>query len=155
MYRCKSCGVLRDFQPQLSEVCETCWSNQGWERITVETAKEPLPMIRQGDVLLIKVAEIPESAKPVKRDNGRLVLAHGEATGHAHVIDSPPEEAVLLTDKENRRFLNLVRDSVLKHEEHTNLHVPAGKYQQIPQREWVDSMNQAEPDRGEVRPVFD
>lgn len=112
-------------------------------------------MIRQGDVLLIKVAEIPESAKPVKRDNGRLVLAHGEATGHAHVIDSPPEEAVLLTDKENRRFLNLVRDSVLKHEEHTNLHVPAGKYQQIPQREWVDSMNQAEPDRGEVRPVFD
>ena len=42
---------------------------------------------RQGDVLLIPTDSIPEGTKPAKRDSrGRLVLAEGEVTGHAHVI---------------------------------------------------------------------
>ena len=41
---------------------------------------------RQGDVGLIPVASLPDGAKKVPRDKGRIVLAYGEVTGHAHAI---------------------------------------------------------------------
>lgn len=119
------------------------------------TESKALPMIRQGDVLLVKVGVLPPNTKTVKRDNGKLILAYGEATGHTHRVDSPPEEATLFTDADNNRFLQILKDSKLVHEEHTDLHLPAGIYQQVPQQEWQDSMNQREPERGTTRPVFD
>ena len=96
-------------------------------------------MIRQGDVLLIEVNSIPENAKAARRDKGRLVLAYGEITGHAHVVDAPPEEATLLTDADNRRFLRLMANATLVHEEHAAVLLPAGNYQQIRQQEWDES----------------
>lgn len=44
---------------------------------------------RQGDILLIPIESVPEGATPVALENGRYVLAHGEVTGHAHVIATP------------------------------------------------------------------
>ena len=41
---------------------------------------------RQGDVLVIRVDDVPSSAVSVPRDAGRLVLAYGEVTGHAHAV---------------------------------------------------------------------
>ena len=75
------------------------------------------------------------------RDNGRLVLAHGEATGHAHVIDAPVERATLLTTRENERFLRIVGSvaAPLVHEEHARIEVAPGLYRQVPQQEWTDS----------------
>lgn len=89
---------------------------------------------RQGDVLLVRVDAIP-AGTPVPRDRGRLVLAYGEVTGHAHVIDAPPESAVL-TAAEERRFLRLVADVPLVHEEHGTITVPAGAYEVRTQYEW-------------------
>ena len=43
-------------------------------------------MIRQGDVLIVPVEEIPATVEAVERENGCIILAHGEATGHAHKI---------------------------------------------------------------------
>ena len=46
-------------------------------------------MFRQGDVLLVPVRpeRLPGHARPLPRDaRGRLVLALGEATGHAHAV---------------------------------------------------------------------
>jgi hypothetical protein len=43
-------------------------------------------MYRQGDVLIIPVYSVPGNLAPVARENGRIVLADGEATGHAHAI---------------------------------------------------------------------
>ena len=40
----------------------------------------------QGDVLIRQVANVPQEAKPVGRDDERVVLAYGEVTGHAHAI---------------------------------------------------------------------
>ena len=40
---------------------------------------------------------IPEAAKPVARDHGRVVLAYGEATGHAHAIASAGRHAAPAT----------------------------------------------------------
>lgn len=97
-------------------------------------------MIRQGDVLLVEVDELPEGTTIVPRDNGRLVLAYGEVTGHAHVVDAPPAEATLLTTKENARFLQLVSAAPLVHEEHATIELAPGVYRQVPQEEWSDSM---------------
>src|SRR5258708_19796990 len=49
-------------------------------------------LYRQGDVLIIPVEWIPEKLDPVDRENGRVVLAHGEVTGHAPAImaQAPP-----------------------------------------------------------------
>ena len=91
----------------------------------------------QGDVALIPVVSIPAGAREVPRDHGRLVLAYGEVTGHAHVIDAPPSEATLLTDAEQRTFLRLVSDAPLVHEEHGRIELSAGTYRVIRQREWL------------------
>jgi len=96
---------------------------------------------RQGDVLLIE-QPLPRSWLPVRlskvaRDAGRLVLAYGEVTGHAHVIDAPESEATLLSDKDNQRFLNLVRDVDLVHEEHDTIKVPKGTYRVVQQEQFV------------------
>lgn len=96
-------------------------------------------IVRQGDILLRPVAEIPKGAREVPRDAGRLVLAYGEVTGHAHVIDAPPEEATLLSVGERARFVRLMRDVDLRHEEHDTLSLPAGTYQVIQQRVWTDA----------------
>ena len=44
-------------------------------------------VFRQGDVLLTAVPKLPLGAKELQRDeHNRIVLAYGEATGHAHAI---------------------------------------------------------------------
>lgn len=45
---------------------------------------------RQGDVVLVKVDELPAGLIETKRDDiGRIVLAHGESSGHSHSIRDP------------------------------------------------------------------
>ena len=99
---------------------------------------------RQGDVLLHEVDSIPATAQIAERDAGRLVLAYGEVSGRAHVIDAPDEQATLLTIAENERFLRLVADVDLVHEEHASIHLPAGLYQVVRQRVWTDADADAE-----------
>ena len=96
-------------------------------------------MYRQGDVLVRRVTSIPERATPVERDAGRIILAYGEVTGHAHAIKAPEAEATLLSVSANERFLRLLRDVDLVHEEHTTIHLPAGDYQVTRQRVWTDA----------------
>ena len=94
---------------------------------------------RQGDILLRRVRAIPEGLAVVPRDAGRIVLAYGEVTGHAHAISAPEVEATLLSASENRRFLRLMRDVDLRHEEHATIDLPAGDYEVIQQRVWTDA----------------
>ena len=98
-------------------------------------APETAPaMVRQGDVLLVPVDVIPASAKPVARDRGRVVLAYGEATGHAHAI-------VVLgghpTPDDIQRYLRLTAVATLQHEEHGPIAIAPGTYRVVIQREYV------------------
>lgn len=92
--------------------------------------------IRQGDILLIPVDEIP---KGLPRHEGRLILARGEAHNHAHVIDDPA--AVLWGDELDARFLEVTAEVDLVHtsnpKDHDTLAVPAGFYQVRRQREYT------------------
>ena len=56
-------------------------------------------MYRQGDVAIFTADEyaaifgsVPEKGTRVDRDKGRVVLAYGEVTGHAHAIAAPEAE---------------------------------------------------------------
>lgn len=101
-------------------------------------AKTPRPtMYRQGDVLLVAIGRLPSGLEPITREEGRIVLAHGEATGHAHAIDH--EAAEFFTARESgRRFLRLpVEGIALLHEEHAPVPLPAGLYEVRRQREYT------------------
>lgn len=95
-------------------------------------------MFRQGDVLIIPLDVIPEQERlePVGRDEGRLVLAHGEMTGHAHIIET--EGAALFRDPIRMAvFLIVTGDPVmLEHDEHDTVVLPPGNYRVVRQREY-------------------
>lgn len=90
-------------------------------------------MYRQGDVLVVEVSEVPEDKKSVKRQEGRLVLAEGEATGHAHAIRSQNAKMYAAVAG---MFLVLKKAAELVHEEHGKIDLPPGNYQVIRQREY-------------------
>lgn len=96
---------------------------------------------RQGDVLVVPIESIPSGLAEVPRDNGRLVLAYGEATGHAHVVDG---EAVLLAAdvaELDERFLHIEQEAQLVHDEHDTITLPAGDYIVRRQREYAPEAN--------------
>jgi hypothetical protein len=86
---------------------------------------------QQGDVL-IKTDEdlvLPADAKPVEPKGGRLILAEGEATGHAHAIEAC-DEAQLFCTPAGELFLQVTGEKpvTVKHEEHKAVEVPPGTY---------------------------
>lgn len=109
---------------------------------------------RQGDVCIVPVAELAKdidltSMKPVARDHGRVVLAYGEVTGHAHAIHDAdvdlfaPGEASILAE----RYLRIgAGGATVVHEDHAPIALPEGLYEVRHQREY-------EPD--EIRRVAD
>jgi hypothetical protein len=97
-------------------------------------------MYRQGDMLLIPVdpAQLPTRPAPEDRDTrGRLILAHGEATGHAHVVSAPGAQLLADSDEVDRRFLLLATQALLTHDEHAPIPLPAGAYRVVRQREYT------------------
>ncbi|BCY11150.1 hypothetical protein [Actinoplanes sp. L3-i22] len=105
-------------------------------------------MYRQGDVLIIPVArgELPACA-PLPRDRrGRMVLARGEATGHAHVVGGPGVQLLADLDDPELMFLAVPQHARVSHEEHGPIPLPSGDYRVVRQREYVP---------GSFRPVAD
>lgn len=94
----------------------------------------PRRMIRQGDVLLIEVDCIPENAIEVEREDGNVVIAHGEVTGHTHHFK---EDTVTQLSHGIARYLNAPEGATLVHEEHSPLEIPAGFYEIRHQREYT------------------
>lgn len=111
-----------------------------------------LKQIRQGDVQLQQVAKLPDGCTEVLTDNGRrIVLAYGEATGHAHAIsdhidhsqpaDEITENAIaraqakarLLVAPNGERYLDVTRTVTLRHEEH-DAHILAPGVYRLPRQ---------------------
>lgn len=94
-------------------------------------------MIRQGDVLVVPTTTIPADATPVARDQGRVILAYGEVTGHAHALTEP--DAQLWETPDGRRYLKVEAEAKLHHEEHSTLPIAPGVHEVIIQREYDDA----------------
>lgn len=108
---------------------------EGDGEAAVLPAGPPVPLqYRQGDVFLLAVPRIPDDAKSVAREDGRLVLAHGEVTGHAHAVAAPDAR---LLDHEGARYLAVATAAVLTHEEHAPIALPPGTFRVVIQREYV------------------
>lgn len=90
---------------------------------------------RQGDVLIHRVKKITTKDE-IKRDNGRVVLAYGEVTGHAHAIT---DESVTQYQSDAGVTALEIKTAValLKHEEHGTISIPKGKYRVTRQREYT------------------
>lgn len=105
--------------------------------------------LRQGDVLLVRVADsrITKAHKEVPRENGRVVVALGESSMHAHVFRDP---GVCMLRREGAG--QDVREDVIRvlglcdllteggelapgKPRHTPVSVPPGTYQLVIQRE--------------------
>ena len=105
-------------------------------------------MYRQGDVLLVPVEAMPDGLYAMDHEGGRVVLALGEATGHAHAITD--DGATLYSDdpvakrESNVVYLRVRRPAALLHEEHSQIDLPPGVYHVVRQRQWSD---QEEPIR--------
>jgi hypothetical protein len=91
--------------------------------------------IRQGDVFLERIDAIPKSTTTVPLENGRLILAHGEATGHAHVIKA--KRAKLTVTATGERFLRVMTAGELVHNEHDAIPVAKGNYRVVRQKEYA------------------
>ena len=100
---------------------------------------------RQGDILFVKQDEKP-SGNIIPRDpHNRIVVAEGEATGHAHAIH---EENVTMYRDEvlDRAWVVVDGTADVVHEEHDTVTLDAGTWTVVYQRQYV---------RGQVRRVLD
>ncbi|MBW1596681.1 hypothetical protein [Streptomyces sp. JJ38] len=99
-------------------------------------------MYRQGDVLIVPVTEsaVParllDAAGEPRDARGRLVLALGEVTGHAHAVQGPGR---LLGESgaSGPRLLHLPEGGRVVHEEHAPIPLPRGWYRVMRQREYA------------------
>jgi len=111
---------------------------------------QKLLQLRQGDVQIQQVAKLPAGCTEVPPEGNRIVLAHGEVTGHAHAIydhitrrevtpgaaDEIAEAAIaraqskarLLIAPNGERYLEVTETVNLRHEEHTAHALPPGIY---------------------------
>lgn len=101
---------------------------------------------RQGDLLFVKVDYVPSFHIKQKH----LIIAEGEATGHKHEIIG---DTAILFEPENRttdrmsagnvrnnnKFLRILENSDVIHNEHDTITLPKGIYQVIQQREYTPS----------------
>lgn len=97
-------------------------------------------MYRQGDILIKPVVEIPATVTETA-----LVLAYGEATGHAHRLTG---DGLVFRDPESQRLFVRVMGAgaTVVHEEHKTITLQPGLYEVVGQREYAP---------GEIRRVAD
>jgi hypothetical protein len=95
---------------------------------------------RQGDVLIEQVKSRTPTGAAIN-DRGRVILAYGEVTGHAHevlsadAIDALPP-AQLFEESDGTRYLFVDRPCLLTHQEHGPIAIAPGCYKVTRQREY-------------------
>lgn len=92
---------------------------------------------RQGDVLLTRIDNLPPTARPLRPEQERVVLAYGEVTGHAHAMGAA-RVCYFRDDGGRRAFIQVSGDgpTALSHEEHRTIPVEPGLYEVTQQREY-------------------
>jgi hypothetical protein len=107
--------------------------------MTADDKKGDHMQYRQGDLLIETVEdedEGPAKREPVAREDGLLILAYGEATGHTHAIADRNAEAYT-TDDARVAIREIVAQVRLEHQEHDAIVLPAGRYTVTRQREYA------------------
>lgn len=90
-----------------------------------------LKIYRQGDILFKKVPTLPSQLKE-KQDK---VVAEGEVTGHAHILDNGALYESLNSD--SILFIKSDQKTRIVHDEHLPIKLEPGNYEVIRQREYL------------------
>jgi hypothetical protein len=103
----------------------------------MKTNKTSQLIYRQGDVLIQRIGSLPEDRKKLDRENGRVVLAHGEVTGHHHSLVDAEVDLYSSPADVGVTFLE-VREAMvaLTHQEHETINLPTGVYKVTRQRQY-------------------
>lgn len=96
-------------------------------------------MIVQGDVFFTRVRKMPEKAALKRKGPRGYVIAEGEATGHAHVI----EDEVELYEKDGVLYLKTPREVHVRHEEHKPVTLSPGLWKVGRVREYDPFLQEA------------
>ena len=90
---------------------------------------------RQGDVLIERVSTPTPAQEPNKEKRfKRIVLAEGEATGHAHALEV---DAADWWKDGDAQFVSVSKPAKVVHDEHGVINLPAGTYRITRQREYT------------------
>ncbi len=98
--------------------------------------KRTFKQYRQGDVLLVEIDQPSRTGKPINPEDGRIILARGELSGHAHAIRECDAKAKFFEGEGDRRSLLMTEISRLEHEEHGAIVLEPGWYEVRRQREY-------------------
>ena len=95
----------------------------------------------QGDVYFTRInTGVPDNAKLVQPENGKLIVTHSE-TGHHHVVDASKAKMYSLPDDIMKCLLVVDQPVVLEHLRHYDTHEPIlftpGTYLVRRQREYT------------------
>jgi hypothetical protein len=90
---------------------------------------------RQGDVFVVSCDTPKEALTELKPDKGRVILAYGEVTGHAHAL-SPKHVKLYDVKGWVERLLVVTKATALMHEEHGRIELPPGNYKVRIQKEY-------------------
>lgn len=97
----------------------------------------------QGDLMIVKVDELPKGYELAKAENGKFIVAHSE-TGHHHVIEADAEVQYWVDPKNMFKAYLVVEKAIgvmLEHcrsfDTHKPIHIPKGTYELRRQREYV------------------
>lgn len=101
---------------------------------------------QQGDVVMMVRSAVPGDAKPVAPGARGYVLAEGEATGHAHVIEATPDVEVY--ERDGVLWIKVADSATVTHEEHLPQTLSPGVYE-------VRRVVEVDPFEDEVRAVMD
>lgn len=91
---------------------------------------------RQGDVLLVATKPTTEKKKVLKAEDGKLILARGEATGHHHSVAE--QDGVLYENEHGLTELEIqAAVAPFVHPEHKEIELPRRTYRVVRQREYM------------------
>jgi hypothetical protein len=100
---------------------------------------KPVFIVRQGDVIVQRVSDLPAGAT-LEKDANKVVLAYGEVTGHHHrfddVLADPQSPRVRLWSAGAERYIQVLEASALTHEEHAPITLEPGVYKVTIQRQY-------------------
>jgi hypothetical protein len=123
-------------------------------------------IFRHGDVLLKEVDPFKHKRLKEIEKGDRVVIAEGEATGHMHALEfhrksdnevlqsKTPKYPIRFLTLDDGRFVQVLRDVVLTHQEHKTLQIPKGFYEITIEREY-DYLEADLREADRVRMVYD
>lgn len=98
---------------------------------------------QQGDVIVERVDAVPQGDE-VAAENGRIILAKGELTGHTHAIEEIAGVS-FVKGQDGNFYLSLPAERTLVHPEHQAIAIPAGLYRVRQVREYDHFAEEARP----------